>query len=263
MSGTNPRSPRNKAPEARQVRIAAIGDVHYDGTTTGSLVESFTAAARAADILVLCGDLTTHGRVEQMRGFVEQLKGVDIPIVAVLGNHDHEAGEVEACSAILKERGVHLLNGDHVIIEGIGFVGTKGFCGGFGRGALAPFGEPEIKQFVQVALDEAIKLENGLRNLSAAVKVVVLHYAPILDTVRGEPEQILPFLGSSRLLQPIETIGADVIFHGHAHHGSLEGSTPAGIPVFNVAYPLLRQHELRYHLWSAAGPERREQRAVG
>ena len=246
-----------KRTAARQVRIAALGDVHFDGSTQGALLERFAAANHAADILVLCGDLTTHGRAEQMRNFVDELKGVDIPVVAVLGNHDYEAGEVEACSAILRGRGVHLLDGDSVIIDGIGFVGTKGFCGGFGRGALAPFGEPEIKQFVQIALDEAIKLENALRNLEAETRVVVLHYAPILDTVLGEPEPIQAFLGSSRLLQPIETIGADVIFHGHAHHGSLQATTPAGIPVYNAAYPLLRQNELNFAVWTVSAPERR------
>jgi Icc-related predicted phosphoesterase len=241
------------------VRIAAIGDPHYDGNAPGSLVETFAAANSDADILVLCGDLTTHGRADQMRAFVDELKGVDIPIVAVLGNHDYEAGEVEACAALLRGRNVHLLDGDHVTIDGVGFVGTKGFCGGFGRGALAPFGEPEIKQFVQVALNEAIKLENALRNLNADVRVVVLHYAPILESVMGEPEPILPFLGSSRLLQPIETIGANVVFHGHAHHGVLEAATPSGIPVFNAAYPLLREHQLRFAKWTAPAPERRKE----
>ncbi|HSL71911.1 MAG TPA: metallophosphoesterase, partial [Longimicrobiales bacterium] len=203
------------------------------------------------------GDLTTHGKAEQMRAFVEELAGVENPIVAVLGNHDYEAGEVDACSAIMRDRGVHLLDGDLCVIEGIGFVGTKGFCGGFGRGALAPFGEPEIKQFVQVSLDEAIKIENGLRNLNSSIRVVVLHYAPILDTVAGEPDAIHPFLGSSRLLQPIETIGADVVFHGHAHHGTLEATTPSGIPVYNVAYPILRENGRKYMLWTAPAPDRR------
>jgi Icc-related predicted phosphoesterase len=259
----NPRTTRSEPADARQVRIAAIGDVHYDGTKPGSLVEIFSAANSDADVLVLCGDITTHGRAEQMRGFVEELAGVEIPVVAVLGNHDYEAGEVETCSALLRTRGVHLLDGDSVVIDGVGFVGTKGFCGGFGRGALAPFGEPEIKQFVQVALDEAIKLENALRGLPTELRVVVLHYAPIIETVIGEPEVIYPFLGSSRLLQPIETIGASVVFHGHAHHGSLHASTPAGIPVYNVAYPLLKEDGRKFLLWKAGAPERRELRQVG
>jgi Icc-related predicted phosphoesterase len=265
MSGPRRKQPVNERAAARQVRIAALGDVHYDGSTPGALIERFASANREADVLVLCGDLTTHGRAEQMRQFVEELKGVDIPIVAVLGNHDYEAGEVDACGAILRGRGVHLLDGDGVVIDGIGFVGTKGFCGGFGRGALAPFGEPEIKQFVQIALNEAIKLENALRNLVADVRVVVLHYAPILDTLQGEPEAIQPFLGSSRLLQPIETIGADVVFHGHAHHGVLQAVTPGGIPVYNAAHPLLRRNEMNFAVWTASAPERRHQevRAAG
>ena len=255
MSGMNPRAQISR--DGRLMRVAAVGDVHYDGTRPGALVDIFSAANQEADVLVLCGDLTTHGRAEQMRGFIEELAVVDIPIVAVLGNHDYEADEVEACLALLRGRGVHVLDGEPVVIQEIGFAGTKGFCGGFGRGALAPFGEPEIKQFVQIALNEAIKLENCLRNLNTATRVVVLHYAPILETVLGEPEVIYPFLGSSRLLQPIETIGADVVFHGHAHHGSAEATTPIGIPVYNVAYPLLKQSGKKFVLWTVQAPERR------
>ena len=253
----SPRTTTRSSTDGRVVRVAAVGDVHYDGRKPGSLIEIFSSANQQADVLVLCGDLTTLGKPDQMRGFVEELAGVEIPVVAVLGNHDYESGEVDACSAILRGRGIHVLDGDQVVIDGIGFVGTKGFCGGFGRGALAPFGEPEIKQFVQVSLNEAIKLENGLRNLSTDVRVVVLHYAPIYETIIGEPEVIHPFLGSSRLLQPIETIGADVVFHGHAHHGALEASTPTGIPVYNVAYPILRESGHQFKLWTSPAPERR------
>lgn len=256
MSGNSPRTKKRNS-DGRPLRVAAVGDVHYDGKRPGALIDIFSSASQEADVLVLCGDLTTHGRAEQMQAFVEELAGVEIPVVAVLGNHDYEAGEVDACLDILRDRDVQVLDGDQVVIDGIGFVGTKGFCGGFGRGALAPFGEPEIKQFVQVSLNEAIKLENGLRSLTTETRVVVLHYAPILDTVIGEPEQIHPFLGSSRLLQPIETIGASVIFHGHAHHGSPRGVTPSGIPVYNVAFPLLKEAGLKFLLWNVAAPERR------
>jgi Icc-related predicted phosphoesterase len=217
----------------------------------------FAAINKRADICVLCGDMTTHGKPEQMRAFVEELAGLDIPIVAVLGNHDHEAGVPDDLTDILKERGVHVLDGDTIEIEGVGFAGTKGFAGGFGRGALAPFGELLIKEFVQAALDEALKLENGLRNLHTDVKVVVLHYAPILETIIGEPEVIWPFLGSSRLLGPIETIGADVVFHGHAHHGTLQATTPGGIPVFNVAMPILEEQGQQFYIWTCKVPERR------
>jgi Icc-related predicted phosphoesterase len=207
--------------------------------------------------------MTTHGRPEQMMGLVDEMKGVEVPIVAVLGNHDHEAGLVAENVAVLHERGVHVLDGDSVVIDGIGFAGTKGFAGGFGRGALAPFGESEIKEFVQHSLNEAIKLENALRNLHTEQKVALLHYAPIVDTVLGEPEVIYPFLGSSRLLEPLETYGATVIFHGHAHHGTREARTPSGIPVFNVARPLLHDSELEFLIWTVPAPERRAARDSG
>lgn len=251
------RQTRRRSADGRAVRIAALGDVHFDGTSHGSLIDIFSDACRDANILVLCGDLTTHGRATQMRGFVDELKAVDIPIVGVLGNHDHEAGETSECVAILQDRGIHILDGDYVVIEDVGFAGVKGFCGGFGRGALAPFGEPELKQFVQTALDEAIKLENALRNLATDIRVALLHYSPIIDTVVGEPPEIFPFLGSSRLLQPIDTIGADVVFHGHAHHGTLEGTTTTGVPVYNVSYPVLVENGRRFYMWEMEAPDRR------
>jgi len=241
----------------REIRIAAVGDLHFDQARGTNFRNLFAAINKRADILVLCGDMTTHGKPEQMHGFVEELAGLDIPIVAVLGNHDYEAGMHEDLVEILKERGVHVLDGDYVEIEGVGFAGTKGFAGGFGRGALAPFGELLIKEFVQSALDEAMKLENGMRSLHADVKVVVLHYAPIHETIVGEPEVIWPFLGSSRLLNPIETIGANVVFHGHAHHGTLEAKTPAGIPVFNVALPILEEQGKQFYIWTCKVAERR------
>ncbi|HEX6558840.1 MAG TPA: metallophosphoesterase [Longimicrobiales bacterium] len=242
----------------RQVRIAAVGDLHYDQGRGTSYRNMFAAINKRADMLVLCGDMTTHGKPEQMQAFVEELAGLEIPIIAVLGNHDHEAGMAEELTEILKERGVHVLDGEYIEIDGVGFAGTKGFAGGFGRGALAPFGELLIKEFVQAALDEAMKLENGLRSLHTDIKIVVLHYAPIHETILGEPEVIWPFLGSSRLLGPIETIGANAVFHGHAHHGTLEAKTPSGIPVFNVALPILEQDGRQFHIWTCSVPERRK-----
>ena len=241
----------------REMRIAAVGDLHYDQQRGTSFRNMFAAINKRADILVLCGDMTTHGKPEQMRAFVEELAGLEIPIVAVLGNHDHEAGVPDDLNEILKERGVHVLDGDTIEIDGVGFAGTKGFAGGFGRGSLAPFGELLIKEFVQAALDEALKLENGLRNLHTDVKIAVLHYAPIHDTIMGEPEVIWPFLGSSRLLGPIETIGANVVFHGHAHHGTMQSKTPGGIPVFNVAMPVLEENDRQFFIWTCQVAERR------
>jgi Icc-related predicted phosphoesterase len=246
--------------KGREVRIAAVGDLHYDANRGTSFRDMFAEVNKKADILVLCGDMTTHGRPEQMAGFVQELAGVDIPIVSVLGNHDYEGGQHEEIAQIMEARGIRVLDGDSVVVDGVGFCGTKGFAGGFGRGALAPFGELLIKEFVQAALDEALKIENGLRSLSTDIRVCVLHYAPIFETVVGEPEVLWPFLGSSRLLQPIDTIGCDVVFHGHAHHGTIEAVTPGGIPVFNVAQPLLLERGENFLVWTISAPERRHGR---
>lgn len=242
----------------RDVRIAAIGDMHFDGTTGADIRALMSDIHNDADVLVLCGDLTTHGKPDQMRAFAEELASVRIPIVGVLGNHDFESGAEEECSKILCDAGVQLLDGTTAVVHGIGFAGTKGFAGGFGRGALGPFGEKLIKDFVNAALDEARKIENALRNLTTESKVVILHYAPIVDTVIGEPETIFPFLGSSRMLEPIDTLGATVIFHGHAHHGTMEGRTPKGIPVFNVAQPLLRAANMKVRMFNVSAPDRRQ-----
>jgi len=250
-------SPEREHAEARRLRIAAIGDVHFDGSSTGALRETFAEANREADVLALVGDLTTHGRPDQVEAFISELKGVDIPILCVLGNHDYEGDAAPVITQMLTDRDISVLDGDGVVIQGVGFAGTKGFAGGFGRGALAPFGETLIKEFAKQAIDESIKLENALRNMNAETRVVLLHYAPIEDTVHGEPEMLWPFLGSSRLVQPIDTMGANVVFHGHAHHGSFEGRTPGGVPVFNVSLPVLRTRELKFLLYELSAPDRR------
>jgi Icc-related predicted phosphoesterase len=244
--------------QQRQIRIAAVGDVHFDGHSRGVLVPLFADVCRAADILVLCGDLTTHGEPEQIRGLVKEMEAVNIPIVAVLGNHDFEHGAEAEVTAILRDRDVHVLDGTNVVIDGIGFAGVKGFGGGFGRRMLGPFGEKLYKDFVQAAIDEALKLETALRTLDAETRVAVLHYSPIPETLEGEPEAIFPFLGSSRLLPPIETYRATVVFHGHAHTGIPEAQTPSGIPVFNVAQMLLEKATGRgFRVWTVDAPERR------
>jgi Icc-related predicted phosphoesterase len=251
------------AEPTRTVRIAACGDLHFDGSARGSLRERFAEANQNADVLVLCGDLTTHGKPEQMRAFAQELAGIAIPKVGVLGNHDYEDGAETELTQILCDAGVELLDGTHAVIDGIGYVGTKGFAGGFGRGALGPFGEALIKSFVNEAVEEALKIEKAMRNLNTAAVVVVLHYAPVVDTVIGEPEMIYPFLGSSRLVQPIDTLGADLVLHGHAHHGSPTGQTQTGIPVFNVAWPLLRSNNGgRIFIHELQAPERRQHREL-
>jgi Icc-related predicted phosphoesterase len=241
----------------RHIRVAAVGDLHVDASRRGSLTDVVAGVNAGADYLCLCGDLTYSGKYEQGLALVEGLKGVEIPIIAVLGNHDHEAGADDDMTRAMTDAGIHVLDGDGIVLQGVGFVGTKGFVGGFGRHSLAPFGETALKAFVQTAIDESLRLENALRNLDTPIKIALLHYAPIAATVMGEPEQIYPFLGSSRFLPPLEMHGTSVVFHGHAHHGSLEGMTPAGIPVFNVAYPLLRAHGMHVRIWTCDAPERR------
>ena len=168
------------------------------------------------------------------------LKG-GVPVVAVLGNHDFEAGQPELVKDILCRAGVRVLDGDAAEIEGIGFAGAKGFCGGFGRGALEPWGETAIKAFVRESIDEALKLESALARLRTPHRIALLHYAPIQATVEGEPPEIFPFLGSSRLEEPINRYQVTAVLHGHAHHGSPEGRTASNVPVYNVSMPLLRR----------------------
>jgi Icc-related predicted phosphoesterase len=222
------------------VRIAAVGDIHCTRESKGTLAELFAGASRDADMLLLAGDLTDYGLPEEARTLAGELAGSQIPIVAVLGNHDFESGKQHEVVAILERAGVKVLVGDSVEILGVGIAGTKGFAGGFGAHALGSWGEPIIKAFVQEALDEALKLETALARLRTDARIVLLHYAPTQSTVEGEPEAIFPFLGSSRLEEPIERYGATLVVHGHAHYGTLDGATRSGIDVHNVSLPLLR-----------------------
>jgi Icc-related predicted phosphoesterase len=247
--------------EERKVRVAALGDIHYEPRMKGSLRSIFSDICRDAQIMVLCGDLTTHGEVEQIEGLISELDGVSVPIVTVLGNHDYEAGQEDLLVERLTDRGVHVLNGGGVEIDEIGFAGIKGFGGGFGRRTLGPFGERIYKDFVQAAIDEALKLETALRTLQTETRVAVMHYSPIRETLIGEAEEIFPFLGCSRLLSPIETYGANVVFHGHAHAGTAEGRTAQGIPVYNVARSVLENATGQsYRVWTASAPDRRRDR---
>lgn len=223
------------------LRLAAAGDLHYTRSSKGSLRRLFAEAFEQADVLLLTGDLTDTGHVEEARALGADLQALEKPVVAVLGNHDHEAGESEAVVETLRNAGVRVLDGEACEIGGVGFVGVKGFCGGFGRRALGPWGELAIKVFVQEAVDEAMKLERAMARLRTDTRVVLLHYAPIEATVIGEAREIYPFLGSSRLEEPINRVGAHAVFHGHAHYGRPEGATSTGIPVYNVAMPMLRR----------------------
>lgn len=225
---------------ANRVRIAAIGDLHVSKTSQGAYQGLFGQINNSADVLVLCGDFTDYGLPEEARILARDLTtSVKIPVVAVLGNHDFEGGKEAEIMQILRDAGVHVLDGEAVEVQGVGFAGVKGFCGGFGRGALGPWGEKTIKMFVQEAVDEALKLESALARLRTQQRVALLHYSPVRATVEGEPVEIFPYLGSSRLEEPINRYRVSAVFHGHAHRGSPEGRTSTGVPVYNVAMPLL------------------------
>jgi len=224
------------------VRVAAISDVHYSKTSQGALLPLFAEIAQSADVLVLAGDLTDYGLAEEARVLAKDLTStLKIPAVGVLGNHDYEAGEEKEIAKILQDAGVRMLDGDTYEVHGIGFAGVRGFCGGFGRGALGSWGEPVIKAFVHEAIQEALKLETALARLKTEHRIAVLHYAPIRETVEGEALEIYSFLGSSRLEEPLSRYEVTAVFHGHAHAGSLEGKTSKGAPVYNVSIPMLRQ----------------------
>ena len=236
---------RRRGDRRRQVvRIAAVGDFHCSESSAGAYREHFRRVNEDADVLLLAGDLTNWGTPAEMRVAMGELAGVEIPIVTVLGNHDHEAGETEAICEILRDRGVHILDGDTFELnEQVGIAGVKGYMGGFGRRALTAFGESLTKDFVSSCLEEVQKLELALRRLSTPVRIALLHYAPVVDTVLGEPEQIYPFLGTDRLAEPLDRFEVAVAFHGHAHHGSFEGRTPGGVPGYNVSHDLIRREK--------------------
>lgn len=231
-----PQEPRNS------IRFACVGDLHVRKESTGSLRELFAQASQAADALLLCGDLTDYGLAEEAKVLAEELSVVKIPIVAVLGNHDYEAGTPADVIEILSGAGVRVLDGEACEVQGVGIAGAKGFCGGFGRGSLGPWGEVAIKQFVNEAIQEALKLESALAKLRTPQRIALLHYSPIAGTVEGEPVEIYPFLGSSRLEDPLVRYPVAAVAHGHAHRGTPEGRTVNGVPVYNVARPLLMRH---------------------
>jgi len=222
-------------------RIAAMADVHCTTTSGGTLAPLFAEASAHADVIVLAGDLTDYGLPDEAIVLARELRVATAPVVAVLGNHDYESGRQAEVRTILREAGVRMLDGDACEVAGVGFAGVKGFVGGFGERALGPWGEDTIKRVVQEAVDEALKLETALARLRMPQRIAVLHYAPIAATVEGEPEVIYPFLGSSRLEEPLDRYPVTAVFHGHAHRGRPEGRTRGGVPVHNVALPLLRE----------------------
>ena len=210
------------------VRIAAVGDLHCTRASTGAFQTLFARVAESADVFVMCGDLTDRGQAEEARVLAKELQALKIPKIAVLGNHDFESDAAAEVTEILSEAGVSILDGTALEVAGVGIAGAKGFAGGFGERALQAWGEEPIKTFVRTAVEETLKLESALARLRTHGRVVILHYAPVRDTCDGEPFEIYPFLGSSRLEEPINRYAASVVFHGHAHSGRPEGKTSGG-----------------------------------
>ena len=223
------------------MKIAAIGDLHVTEDSNAPYRRLFAEMSDEADVILLCGDLTHFGTTKEAEILAEDIRLCTVPVLGVLGNHDYECGQPEEVCRILHDGGMIVLDEQAHEIDGVGFAGVKGFLGGFGRGELAPFGEPMIKAFVNETNNEARKLENALRSLRTAKIVAVLHYSPIVETLEGEPIEIFQYLGSARLADALDRFdNIAAVVHGHAHHGTYEGKTMRGTPVYNVAQFVLR-----------------------
>jgi Icc-related predicted phosphoesterase len=223
-----------------KVRVAAVADIHCNRSSYDSIRPLFSRIAENADLLLMCGDLVDYGLPEEAIVLAKEITNLKIPSLAVLGNHEFESGKQDEVKKILSDAGTMVLDGDAREVLGIGFAGVKGFAGGFGERALGPWGEDMIKRFVHEAVGEALKLESALARLRTEKRIVLLHYSPIRETVIGEPAEIFPYLGSSRLEEPLNRYPVTAVFHGHAHHGAPEGRTKNGSPVYNVAMKLLQ-----------------------
>ena len=223
------------------VRVAAVGDLHVHQNSSDSLQILFEKISKNADVLALCGDLTHLGLPQEAEKLVNDLRSCRIPVVAVLGNHDYQSGQHEDVKKVLSAAKVTMLEESETFeLNGVGFAGAKGFGGGFDKHMLTPFGEESIKHFVTEAVNESLRLEVALNSLRTEKTVVILHYSPIAATVAGEPPEIFPFLGSSRLAETIDHFDVNAVFHGHAHHGTCQGKTTKGTPVYNCCMQLMQ-----------------------
>jgi Icc-related predicted phosphoesterase len=226
------------------IRIAAVGDLHYGAGSEAILRPSLEHLHDRADLLLLAGDLTRAGGPEEVRILADELRGVSIPVVAVLGNHDYHSDRVDEVRRVLEGAGVRVLEGEATALDvdgtRVGIAGTKGFGGGFRGAHGSDFGEPEMKAFMGHTKILSDRLERALAGLDADLRIALLHYSPIEATLEGERLEIYPFLGSYLLAEAVDNAGADLVVHGHAHHGAEKGRTPAGIPVRNVAQPVIR-----------------------
>ncbi|MFN8591643.1 MAG: metallophosphoesterase, partial [Thermomicrobiales bacterium] len=229
----------------RMIRIAATADMHMGTDAAGTLAPSLAAIRDEADLLLLGGDLTRVGDPAEAEVLVGELRDVGVPVVAVLGNHDYHSERAPAVVAVLRQAGIRVLDRSSVVLDIAGqkvaIAGTKGFGGGFGPALADDFGEPEMRAWIGHAEAEAEALAGVLGTLVGDVRLVLLHYAPVPETLTGERLELYPFLGNSLLGEAIDRAGADLVLHGHAHRGTLIGATPGGVPVRNVAQPVIRR----------------------
>ncbi|MFJ8546152.1 metallophosphoesterase [Streptomyces sp. NPDC093586] len=240
------------------IRVAAVGDIHMGLDSQGLLRPAFETLPECADLLLLAGDLTRHGTPEEARVVAQEVRGLAVPVVAVLGNHDHHDEQPEKVTALLQDAGVTVLEGEAAVVEcagtRVGIAGTKGFGGGFVGRSAGEFGEPVMKEFVRTTRRSADSLYAALKELDdrdCAARVALTHYSPVADTLAGEPPEIHPFLGSYLLAEAIDTVGADLAVHGHAHLGTEHGMTAGGVRVRNVAQPVIRRAFGVYRLGTA------------
>jgi Icc-related predicted phosphoesterase len=228
-------------PNKEKLRIAAVGDLHPHEASYGRYLELFGKIAQHTDVLLLCGDLTNTGDPSEAMKLADGLRHISVPVLAVTGNHDHEMGKQAELKEILKRSGVIFIEDEPFRLGQVGFVGVKGFGGGFDQYMLGSFGEEAVKKFVDEAIKECLKLENALKVVETEKIVVALHYSPVAETVRGEHPEIYPFLGCSRLAEVVDRFNVEAVFHGHAHHGALRGQTKKGIPVYNCTFELMNK----------------------
>ncbi|MFC7532616.1 metallophosphoesterase [Actinoplanes sp. GCM10030250] len=236
------------------IRIAAVGDVHVDKDVVGRYRPALEELPGRADALLIAGDLTRHGTVEEARCFTKEFGGLAVPVVVVLGNHDHQSDQEKEVSQVLTDAGITVLEGSATVLElnghRLGVAGTKGFGGGFAGACASNFGEREMKSFVGTSEAFATALRDALSSVECDALVALTHYAPVPETLVGEPLEIYPFLGCYQLGQAIDSAPTALALHGHAHHGSERGRTPGGVPVRNVAHPVIKQAYNVYQLLS-------------
>ncbi|MFN2546785.1 MAG: metallophosphoesterase [Myxococcales bacterium] len=225
------------------MRIAAVGDLHCRADTRRNIAVALRGVDQEAEVLLLAGDLTDHGTPDEALWLAEELSQVKMERCAVLGNHDYESGQDAVVRKTLTDAGVHVLDGDPWEVNSLGVAGVKGFAGGFDAAQLQRFGEDALKSFVDACIAEELKLEKALFRLRTKHRVALLHYSPCRPTLEGEPLEIFPFLGATRLAGPLDQLRPNLAVHGHAHRGTLRGATGGGVPVFNVALPVLRRLE--------------------